>query len=153
MIEVFADVWCPFAYVGLYLVRRRLDAGAPGLALRSRAWPLELVDGAPMDVAKTARNIADLRGQLGVDLFNGFNPDTFPSTTLPALAVIEAAERSDAALGERAAFRLREALFEDGADIGRPDVVAAVAAELGVTVSRRTSRPSSTIGSRDRPAG
>ena len=52
-----------------------------------RAWPLELVNGAPMDVDKTARNVPCLREQLGLALFNGFDPDNFPTTTLPALAL------------------------------------------------------------------
>ena len=46
VVDVFADVRCPFAHVGLRrLVTRRKQLGAQ-LLLRVRAWPLELVNDA-----------------------------------------------------------------------------------------------------------
>ena len=48
-IEVYADVWCPFAHVGLhYVVERRSALGRGDVLLDIRAWPLELVNGAPL---------------------------------------------------------------------------------------------------------
>ena len=48
MIEVFADVVCPFTHVGLRrLVDRRDELGASAV-LRVRAWPLELINGEPL---------------------------------------------------------------------------------------------------------
>jgi predicted DsbA family dithiol-disulfide isomerase len=134
VIEAFADVWCPFAYVGLQLTRTERDLHAPATPIRIRAWPLELVNGAPMDVAKTAGNVADLRAQLGLTTFAGFDAAHFPTTTLPALALIAAAYATGDGPGERAAFRVREALFERGADISDPAVLDAIARELGVSV-------------------
>lgn len=135
-IEVFADIWCPFAYVGLLIVRMRRDENAPATPIRVRAWPLELVNGEPMNVDKTAHHVRDLRAQLGLDCFNGFERASFPTTMLPALAVVAAAERQSADAGERASFRVREALWEDGRDIGHGDVVADLAAEFAVTTTQ-----------------
>lgn len=133
MIEVFADIWCPFAHVGLRVVRARRDLRAPGDEIRVRAWPLELVNGAPMDVAKTTRNVAALREQLGLALFTGFDPNTFPTTTLPGLAFAAAGHR--VGRGEEAAFAVRDALWEHGRDIGDEKVVAELAAEFDLTIT------------------
>ena len=49
-IEVFADIWCPFTHVGLRaLAEERAHRGRTDVTLWVRAWPLELVNGAPMD--------------------------------------------------------------------------------------------------------
>ena len=56
VIEVYADVWCPFAYVGLLcVVERRAQLEREDVFLNIRAWPLELVNGAPLDPEATAR--------------------------------------------------------------------------------------------------
>ena len=68
------------------------------------------------------------------DLFTGFRRDAFPASTLPALALTHAAYATADEVGERVALRLRELLFEEGTDVADPDVLAAVAAEVGVTV-------------------
>lgn len=132
MLEVFADIWCPFAYVGLSVVRAERDRLAPESPIVVRAWPLELVNGAPMDVAKTAHHVHDLRSQLGVTLFDGFDAATFPTTTLPALALVAACERTGN--GEAASLRVREALFGEGRDIASERELADLAAEFDVSV-------------------
>ena len=133
MIEVFADIWCPFAYVGLTMTRARRNARGAQAPINVRAWPLELVNGEPQDAALAAEHVRDLRTQLGVDLFNGFSVDHFPTTTLPALAVVAAATR--VGRGEDASFRVRTALWEEGRDIGDPAVVDALADELGASLT------------------
>jgi len=135
-LEVFADVWCPFAHVGLRLVRARLQdlLGANGVSLRVRAWPLELVNGRPLDPQTTAHHVADLRAQLGNGWFAGFDPSAFPDTTLPALAVAAAAYRSGRAVGERVSMALRDALFEEGRNVADPEVLLAIADQHGVMV-------------------
>lgn len=132
MIEVFADLWCPFAYVGLEIVREQRDALAPDVMVRVRAWPLELVNNAPMNVEKTAHHVHDLREQLATKLFSGFNEASFPSTTLPALALVNAGYR--AGVGEDVDRRVRAALWEDGTDIGDPNEVRSLAAEFELSI-------------------
>lgn len=133
LIEVYADIWCPFAHVALRsAVRRRNQLGRDDLVVRVRAWPLELVDGAPLDPASTADHAEALRTQVASDLFSHFDADHFPHTSLPALAVVAAAYRRDDRTGEAVSLALRNALFEEGRDISRPDVLAGVTGAHGV---------------------
>jgi predicted DsbA family dithiol-disulfide isomerase len=126
-IEVFADVMCPFAHVGLRrLVNRRDDLGSSAM-LRVRAWPLELVNGEPLAIDLVAEEVHALRKQVAPDLFAGFDPTRFPKTSLPAMAVAAAAYRRSAPLGERVSLAVRQALFEEGRDIAAADVLADIA--------------------------
>ena len=132
-IEVYADVWCPFAYVGLhYVVDRRSVLGRGDVLLDIRAWPLELVNGAPLDPDITASHVRELRSQVAPHLFRSFDPSLFPRTSLPALAYAHAAYRQDPKTGEAMSLALRAALFEEGLDISRPDVLSDLAESLGV---------------------
>lgn len=132
-IEVYADVWCPFAHVGLRCARAQRDAkGRNDILLRVRPWPLELVNAAPMDAAKTASHIEHLRHQVDDSVFVGFDAANFPTSTLEALSLIEHAYRIDGRTGEAATFAVRDALFEKGLDISDPAVLASIAAELGI---------------------
>ena len=129
MIEVFADVWCPFAHVGLRaVVARRRELGRDDVPLRIRAWPLELVNGQPLDRHEVADEIADLRAQVAADLFAAFDERAFPRTSLPALALASVAYRRSDRTGEEVSFALRNALFEEGRDIADPGVLASIAA-------------------------
>jgi len=133
VIEVFADVCCPFTHVGLRrLVERRDALGRTGVALRVRAWPLELVNGKPLERDLIAHEIDALRTQVSPDLFTRFDPAAFPSSSLPALGLAAAAYRLGDAVGEQVSLALRAALFEEGRDIADPDVLADIAAAVGV---------------------
>ncbi len=133
MIEVFADILCPFTHVGLRrLVDRRVAAGRTTPVLHVRAWPLELVNGEPLDGEFVGEEIVALREEVAPDLFSGFDAARFPSTSLPALTLVAAAYRRDAQLGEHVSLRLRNALFEEGADIGDLEVLAEMATADGL---------------------
>jgi predicted DsbA family dithiol-disulfide isomerase len=132
MIEVFADISCPFTHVGLRrLVRRRDELGRRG-DVYVRAWPLELVNGEPIAAATVAEEIEALRREVAPDLFSGFDAGRFPSTTLPALALAAAGYRRAPDTGERVSLALRGALFEEGRDVADPDVLAAIGRAHGV---------------------
>jgi predicted DsbA family dithiol-disulfide isomerase len=131
-IEVFADVWCPFTHVGLRRLVERREARGSTVRLRVRAWPLELVNGHPLDAAFIGEEIADLRAQVAPDLFLGFDEGRFPASTLPALALTEAAYRVGEQTGEAMSLALRDALFEQGRNIGDAEVLGELAAALGV---------------------
>src|SRR5947209_6984790 len=97
-IEVFADVACPFTHVGLRrFVSQREASGRRDLVLRVRAWPLELVNGVPLDAAFIAEEVGDLRAQVAPALFAGFDERRFPHSSLPALALAAAAYEEGAA--------------------------------------------------------
>ncbi len=132
VIEVYADIWCPFAHVGIRRVVERRDALGADAALRVRPWPLELVNGRPMDAAFIGEEVVDIRDQVAPDLFARFDEERFPTSTLPALALVEAAYDQGTRTGEAMSLALRNALFEQGQAIGDPDVLAAIAESLGV---------------------
>jgi predicted DsbA family dithiol-disulfide isomerase len=135
VIEVFADVCCPFTHVGLRrITARRVELGlaAGELVLRVRSWPLELVNGHPLDATFIAEEVEAIREQVAPDLFTGFDPARFPGTSVPALALAHAAYDIDDATGERVSLALRDELFERGHDIADPVVLAELAAAHGV---------------------
>ena len=80
-IEVYADIWCPFAYVGLQRLAIHRDRVHSSTRLRVRPWPLELINGTPMEAEAVDHKVADLRAQVAPDLFVGFDAST-PSALL-----------------------------------------------------------------------
>lgn len=133
-VEVFADVLCPFTHVGLHtLIDRRAERGLTEPRLRIRAWPLELVNGAPLDPGHIGAEVVALRASVRPDLFAGFTEDSFPGTSMAAFAVSAAADRTgDPGLIEDVGMALRDAVFEQGLDIGDPGHAAAIAARFGL---------------------
>jgi predicted DsbA family dithiol-disulfide isomerase len=133
LVEVFADVWCPFTYVGLRrLGEERRRRGRHDVVVRVRAWPLELVNGEPLGANLVGEEIQALRARVAPELFGGFDPGRFPSTTLPALALAAAAYHRDPRTGERVSLALRTALFEEGRDLSDPGQLGAIATAAGV---------------------
>ncbi len=140
-IEVFADIWCPFAHVGLRAVEeQRALAGRSDVAIWVRAWPLELVNGAPLDPTVTWEHAEALRDQIAPKLFRHLDVGRFPTSTLEALALANRAYRTDLEVGERVSFALRNALFEEGRDISDPVVLQCLAHDLGVAVPDGSDR-------------
>jgi predicted DsbA family dithiol-disulfide isomerase len=66
------------------------------------------------------------------ELFAGFDPAQFPSTSLPAMALAAAAYRQDVHLGELVSLALRDALFEHSLDISDSAVLADIGRTHGV---------------------
>lgn len=132
VLEVYADIWCPFTHVGLKRLVERREAEGTALLLRVHPWPLELVNGAPLDPGFVAEEVEELQAQVAPGLFAGFREDRFPETTLPALALVESAYGADDGLGEATSLRLRDALFELGRDVSDEAVLAEIGADLGV---------------------
>lgn len=132
-IDVFADIACPFADVGLRrFVAVRSDRGLAEPILRVRAWPLELVNDKAHDGGSVTPRIAALRETVAPDAFRGFRPSTFPRTTLPAMAAEAAGYRVGDRAGEAFSLALRDAVFEHGADVSDPAVLDELAARHGV---------------------
>ena len=134
MIEIFADVWCPFAYVGIRRVfQYRDEIGRSDVPIIARSWPLELVNDAPMAQAKALGNCDALRRQIAEDQFANTELSNFPSTTLDALTLIAQAYEQDVSAGEKASIVIREAIFELGHDVADQSVLRGLAANLGVS--------------------
>ena len=131
-VEVFADITCPFTHAGLKRVVSQLAPLDGKTQIVVRAWPLEWVNGAPLEAGPVAAKIKALEKQLNVDDFNGFRAETWPSTTIPALNLAAAASLVDDETGLRVSLALRSALFEQGLDVGDIDVLSGIAAEYGL---------------------
>jgi len=131
-VDVYADISCPFTHVGLRRLAAARDTRAPRVRIRVRAWPLEWINGHPLAPDLVAAEIAGLRASVAPELFAGFDTPTFPTTTIPALGLAAAAYRIGDDVGERVSLRLRDALFEEGRDIGAADELRAIGAEFGV---------------------
>jgi len=132
-IEIFADIWCPFAHVGLREARRERErTHRDDVDFLVRPWPLELVNATALDPSVTARHVRELKDQVAPDLFAGFDETTFPATTLPALSLVVAAYEHDVLTGEALSWALRDALFESGVDVSDPAVLDEFATLFGL---------------------
>ena len=132
-LEVYADIWCPFTHVGLRRLVAARDAKAPDLAIRVHAWPLEWINGRALEPEVVAGEIAGLQRSVAADLFAGFDPEHFPSTTIPALGLAATAYERGDVVGELVSMRLRTALFEEGRDLSDSAELHAIGRELGAT--------------------
>ncbi len=131
VVEVFADVACPFTHVGLRRISAwRTELGFVEPVLRVRAWPLELVNGEALQGSALAPKVAALRAGVAPDLFKRFDPNRFPPTSLPAMISEAAAYRQGITVGERFSLAVRTALFEDGLDIADADVLRELRREV-----------------------
>jgi predicted DsbA family dithiol-disulfide isomerase len=134
-IEVFAELTCPFTHLALRrIVQRRTEGGRVGPLLRIRPWPLELVNGEPLDPEHVAHEVIALREQVSPDLFAWFEVGSFPSTSMPGFRLVEAAYAVDDSTGEAVGIALRNALFEEGRNIADAEVIAGIAAAHDVEV-------------------
>lgn len=132
LLEVFADVSCPFAHVGLRrFVEARSERGLDEPLLAVRAWPLELVNGEPLKGESLVPKVSALREEVAPGRFAAFDPGSFPSSTLPAMAGEAAARRNGDETAERFSLAIRDALFEHGLDVSDPDVVDGLLRNLG----------------------
>ncbi len=134
-IDVYADVSCPFAHYSLRrFSERRAARAADAPRLRVHAWPLERANGEPLEAAKVTDEVADLRAQVAGDLFAGFDPATFPSSTIDVLGAATLAYEHGVDTGEAFNLAVRDALFEHGRAVGQPEVLREIAAQFGVPV-------------------
>lgn len=135
VIEVYAEVACPFAHVGLrQFVDRRHELGRDDVVLHVRSWPLELVNGEPLDAHHIAEEVDDIRRQVDEPPFAAFREAAFPSSSLPAMALAAAAYELDLVTGERVSLELRDLLFEQGVDVADQRVLEELARRNGLDV-------------------
>lgn len=133
LVEVYADVSCPYAHVQLRQARSlRAELGAEAIRIRVRPWPLELVNGEAPDRSKIGAGVAALRDQFDEALFAGYDGSQLPDTFLPALALEDAAYARDQYTGEQVSLELRDALFVHGRDVSAPDVLDEIAGRFGL---------------------
>ncbi|MEI7593763.1 MAG: DsbA family protein [Actinomycetes bacterium] len=135
-IEVFADVSCPFAHVGLQrLVAKRAEMGREDIRFWVRSWPLEIVNGEPRTGEGLRGIVADIREQVAPDSFAAFDAERFPSTLLPAMTLADYAYDQSLDSGERISLELRDLVFEQGVDVSDASVLADLAARYGIEIT------------------
>ncbi len=135
VVEVFADVGCPFTHVGLRrFVEHRAEVGRDDVKLRVRGWPLEIVNGEPLDAEFIAEEVDDIRRQIAPSMFADFRAANFPGSSLPAMGLAASAYGVSIDAGERVSLELRDLLFEHGIDIADPEVLAGVADRFGLSL-------------------
>jgi hypothetical protein len=133
VIEVFADIWCPFTHAGLKAVaEQRQVKGREDVRIWVRSWPLEWVNGRAMDPNAALHHVKELREQVSPELFSGLDASRFPRTTLPVLALVAKAYKAGPEVGESLSFELRDSLFEHGRDVADPEAVMDMAASFGL---------------------
>ncbi|MCP5033962.1 MAG: disulfide bond formation protein DsbA [Actinomycetia bacterium] len=135
-LEVFADIACPFTHIGLKKVVSELDHLNDAVEVIVRSWPLEWVNGAPLEAEAVKMKITALHDQLGTNDFNGFRGDTWPTTTIPALNLEAAGFGIDASTGLGVSLALRDALFEEGRDVSDLAVLTSIADQFGLDPPR-----------------
>jgi predicted DsbA family dithiol-disulfide isomerase len=141
-IDFVADLACPWCYLGLVRLDRA-RAMRPDWPVRVRWRPFFLNPHLPPegmdratyvrrkfggDAARVYQRIVDSGRADGVEFAFERMPRT-PNTTLAQRLILFAQERGQADAVIRALFR---ALFEEGRDVGRPEVLAAIAADAGL---------------------
>ena len=131
-LEVFADITCPFTHVGLKRVVQQLADLDDQVEILVRAWPLEWVNGAPLEAAAVEAKIAALHDQLGTNDFSDFRVDAWPTTTVPALNLAAAAFGVNVSTGLAVSLALRDALFEEGRNVADSAVLASIASQFGL---------------------
>ncbi len=133
VIEVFADIWCPFTHIGLKAVADQLrTSGRQDVRIWVRAWPLEWVNGRAMDPMAALNHAQELREQVSPELFSRFDTSRFPRSTIPLLAAAAQAYRLGLDIGELFSFEVRDSLFEQGEDVSDPDVLRRIAKDFGL---------------------
>lgn len=137
-IEVFADIVCPFTHVGLRRLREARAQRRGTTPIAVHAWPLEWVNGQPVDSRLVAHEIAALQASVAPELFRGFNSASWPATSIPAFGLVAGAYARDDATGEAIAFAVRDALFEEGLDTADVEVLRHIGAPYGVAPMAQT---------------
>ncbi|MFY1597316.1 DsbA family oxidoreductase [Micromonospora sp. WMMD737] len=141
-IEIYADVVCPWCYIGKRRLEQALESYDGEVTVRYRPFQLDpspvpeprpLVDamaakfGGPDRVRQMFGQVTEVAAQVGLklDFDRAVAANTFDAHRLVAWA----ADRGRAAETVDALYR---AHFTDGVDVGSRDALAALAAEVGL---------------------
>ncbi len=100
--------------------------------MRIRPFPLEVADGeaAPRDILEQEWWLAALQEPQA--RFAPFQGDEWPTTTLPAFEAVWCATEQNEDLAHAYDLRIRQAFFAESRNIGRRDVLLALAEEVGL---------------------
>jgi len=135
VITVFTDIWCPFAHLAIHRLHTARDrlGRTDQVQFDLRAFPLELLNGAPSPRTGTDSEVAlgQYEPAAGWQLWQA-KDYLFPSTTLPALEAVIAAKAQGFTAAEQLDRALRRAFWAESRCVSNRKVIMDAAASTGV---------------------
>lgn len=127
-IEVWSDLLCPFAYVGLLRLRRARARLGSDVSIEHHTFPLELFDGPhPRRGTDTeAVGLGQIEPEAGFRVWTAAD-DLYPHTVLLAAEAVHAAGAQSLAAGEELDLALRKAFWTQSRSISHRQVILDVA--------------------------
>ncbi len=137
-LDVFSDYLCPWCYNAAVRLREIELAYGEQVSVHWRAFPL--IPGVQPE-RRVTQKTRDGWERVGAEEPRAcFVPPALdaplPASSIPAQAAAKCAQRQGPDVFARFHERLFTALFRDGLDIGRPDVLRGLAREAGLDVPR-----------------
>jgi len=131
-IEVWSDLLCPFAYVGLLRMRRARERLGLDVPVEHHAFPLELFNGPHRrrGTDTEAVGLGQIEPEAGFRVWTAPD-DLYPHSVLLAAEAVHAASAQSPAAGEELDLALRRAFWTRSWSIGQRQVILDVAAEVG----------------------
>lgn len=140
-LEMYADLYCPYAYLAAYRLRRLREEYAGRVEVAHRSLALEYVNREP-----TPKRVLDVElpvlmlEEPGIPYRPWAAPDSeWPVTMWPAFEAVKCAERQGLALADELDWRIRVAFFAESRCVSMRHVLIALAGEAGLDVDRFTA--------------
>ena len=140
-IEMYADLYCPYAYLAAYRLRRLWGGGAGRGGVAHPPLALEYVNREP-----TPKRVLDIELPMlmleepDIPYQPWAAPDSeWPVTMWPAFEAVKCAERQGMALADELDWRIRVAFFAEGRCVSMRHVLIALAGEAGLDGDRFTA--------------
>ena len=140
-IEMYADLYCPYAYLAAYRLRRLRGEYAGRVEVAHRSLALEYVNREP-----TPKRVLDIELPMlmleepDIPYQPWAAPDSeWPVTMWPAFEAVKCAERQGMALADELDWRIRVAFFAESRCVSMRHVLIALAGEAGLDVDRFTA--------------
>lgn len=130
-IEVWSDLLCPFAYVGLLRLRRARERLGLDVRVDHHTFPLELFNGPhPRRGTDTeAVGLGQIEPEAGFRVWTAAD-DLYPHTVLLAAEAVHAASAQGLTAGEELDLALRRAFWTGSRSISHRQVILDVAAAV-----------------------
>lgn len=140
-IEMYADLYCPYAYLAAYRMRQVREEYAGRVEIVHRSLALEYVnrESTPKRVLEMELPILMLE-EPDIPYQPWSAPDSaWPVTIWPAFEAVKCAERQNLALADELDWRIRVAFFAESRCISMRHVLIELADEAGLDVERFTA--------------
>ena len=135
-LEFWADYICPWAYVARVRIDPLIKEYKNSVKLEIKALPLEWVNGVPtsresLEAEWWVAAVHDRRAVFGL-----YRDNTFPNTAIPVFRAGKAALLQSYDKFLEFDLQVRRALFQDGMDISKVDVLLSIASRVGLDLDR-----------------